>query len=100
MTGNDIVVALEQKGYSETEINQQIIDVTTLVGTQKNFVLPDKIWEEYTWRCPSCKYWFPPDWNHDDEVCCACAGCTKHPYIGEHVRCQCEKCATNKDCIK
>jgi hypothetical protein len=62
-----------------------------LVGTQDD-AMPTQEWKDRIWKCPSCKYWFPMDWNHDDQVCCACAGCTKHPFLDEFVKCHCPRC--------
>ena len=62
-----------------------------LVGTTEEVPIPEE-WKEHIWYCPSCTHWFPIDWNHDDEVCCACAGCTKHPFLNCMVDCNCKRC--------
>lgn len=62
-----------------------------LIGTKEEVQISEE-WKKEIWYCPSCKYWFRIDWNHDDEVCCACAGCTKHPFLKCMVACQCERC--------
>jgi hypothetical protein len=62
-----------------------------LIGSQEKVEITEE-WKKEIWYCPSCKYWFPIDWNHDDEVCCACAGCTKHPFLKCMVNCQCPRC--------
>ena len=66
-------------------------DLSYLVGSQKEVEIPEE-WKDRIWKCPSCKFWFPIDWNHDDEVCCACAGCTVHPFLHKMVDCQCPRC--------
>lgn len=62
-----------------------------LIGTTEEVAIPEA-WKEHIWYCPSCTHWFSIDWNHDDEVCCACAGCTKHPFLNCKVDCQCKRC--------
>ena len=87
------ICILDDRPTSEIPASEwkDIVAMANLVGTQDEAIIQAS-WKEKIWKCPSCKYWFTIDWNHDNEVCCACAGCTKHPFLEKFVTCHCARC--------